>query len=322
MILAAGFGERMRPLTDKRPKPSLPVLGMPLLSRIIHEIRRRHVALIAVNGHHHSPWIRKIARKSTAEGTPISFFHESSIMGTGGALVAPSKLLGRTPFFLTHNGDTLCRIPLQALRRALDDDTVLGALLVRPGRHESYGPILTRGGFFRALGSERKAPSEEFATFLGVALWKREVLDRVPRARASDILRDTVLPMLDERHRLAVVPHSGPWLEFTSPKSYRKQVCSILAEDGMSPADLPGGSAAIRNFQGARVYIAPSADVSPHCRLEGQVAVESGAVIRSGAVVADSVILEDSTVESDVTLRKVVLSSGSTARSDHHDGVI
>ncbi len=313
MVLAAGRGERMRPLTAERAKPTLPVLGRPILGRILHHLAGAGVRTFAVNAHHGRVSIEETLATHAPEGARVELFPEETLMGTGGALAAPADLLGEEPFFLLHNGDTLADVPVGALAAAAAEDGAIGALLVRRGRRDPYRPVLVKDGRFSRLGGDGVAPAEgeEETTYLGIGVLRREVLERVPRDRPSDLFGDVLLPFLEEGRHLAVVPYDGPWLEFTSPEGYLATLRRLVHGGRRARrVELPGGPAPVAPRDSGVLFAAEGAEVDVAAALHGAVVVERGARVQRGALVMSSVILEDAEVPWNVMLDRVVVGPG------------
>jgi len=114
MILAAGYGTRLAPVTDHVPKPLLNVAGRPLLDHVIDSLDRAGVADIGINTHHLSGMMADYIA-SRADRDRFTLFPENEILGTGGALDGARDFLGGTSSFLLHNGDVLCEVDLEPL---------------------------------------------------------------------------------------------------------------------------------------------------------------------------------------------------------------
>ena len=107
IVLAAGFGTRLRPLTLSRPKPLLPVMGEPMLARILDMLVSWGVEDITVNAHYLADQIEDFVKEyqgDAAKGVKISVSREDEILGTGGALRPLKSWIGDEPFWLV-NGD-------------------------------------------------------------------------------------------------------------------------------------------------------------------------------------------------------------------------
>ena len=107
IVLAAGFGTRLRPLTLSRPKPLLPVMGEPMLARILDMLVSWGVDDIVVNAHHLAGQIEDFVAEylgDAAKGVKVSVSREEEILGTGGVLRPLKDWIGDKPFWLV-NGD-------------------------------------------------------------------------------------------------------------------------------------------------------------------------------------------------------------------------
>src|SRR4030043_1019311 len=107
-ILAAGLGERLRPITDHFPKPLLPILGTPILQSILEKVSTLPAHKIGVNLHHKKEIIENWLRQS-AFNKKVEIFPEESVFGTGGALKNGDAFLN-TGTFLVHNSDIISDI--------------------------------------------------------------------------------------------------------------------------------------------------------------------------------------------------------------------
>jgi MurNAc alpha-1-phosphate uridylyltransferase len=169
MILAAGRGERMRPLTDRTPKPLIPVAGRPMLDRSMDRLRQHDIRNLVINVHHLGDQIANHVGAARAH-----IVHEDRLLETGGSVKNALPLLGREPFFVL-NGDGLWTdgaVPmLKRLEDAWDPIRMDALLLLHPmatavGREPS-----DRGDYFLdevavGLGKARHRGAEPSAPYL------------------------------------------------------------------------------------------------------------------------------------------------------------
>lgn len=133
LILAAGVGSRLRPLTDKIPKALIPVGGIPMLERVALRLREAGASSFVVNAHHHAAAVADFCEGlSRRLGAPVSVSREDDVLlDTGGAIRKAAPLLrGREPFFV-HNADVLTDMDLKALYATHKDNGSLVTLSVR-----------------------------------------------------------------------------------------------------------------------------------------------------------------------------------------------
>jgi mannose-1-phosphate guanylyltransferase len=183
MILAAGFGTRLSPITDHLPKPLLPVAGITLLDHAVATFDRGGIDDIAVNSHHLGEMIASQLDKRS-DSHRFSIFHETEILGTGGALHGARKFLEAADHFVVFNGDVLCDVDLSALVDAHLENGGLATLLlvaqpqfntVHIGEDNSVVHIQGAGPL-----DEDKIPAGCRAlTYAGIGVFSRRLLDDI-----------------------------------------------------------------------------------------------------------------------------------------------
>ncbi|MBV8200945.1 MAG: NTP transferase domain-containing protein, partial [Acidobacteria bacterium] len=114
LVLAAGLGKRLRPLTDATPKPLLPVLGEPILGATLRELAAAGCEAAAINLHHGGEQVPAALGRAYA-GLPLTYSQEPALLGTLGAMQPLAGFFAAADLVLVINGDSLCRWPLAAL---------------------------------------------------------------------------------------------------------------------------------------------------------------------------------------------------------------
>jgi len=178
-ILAAGFGTRLKPITDTIPKALVPVCGEPLLS---HNLRRLHksgiFSAIGVNSHYLHEQMEQFQQKSSV---PFQLFYESEkIRGTGGALDFAREFLSGDDAFLVANVDILHKFDIVDLSTRFMNSGRICSLVSVPVKSE--GTVLYDSGSndFLGVSSQKSSyPQANEAQFTGVTFYKREFLNYV-----------------------------------------------------------------------------------------------------------------------------------------------
>lgn len=150
MVLAAGFGRRLRPLTDRQPKPLIRVCGRPLISYPLEVIRAAGIRDVIVNLHHRGDQIRTTLGDGSAYGVSITYLREDPILDTGGAIENARDLFGNERFAVL-NSDTICDLDLGAMISWHERRGALATMVLRPDREAArYGLIeIDAGGRIR-----------------------------------------------------------------------------------------------------------------------------------------------------------------------------
>jgi MurNAc alpha-1-phosphate uridylyltransferase len=181
MILAAGRGERLRPLTDALPKPLIEVRGKPLIAHHLEGLAAAGFRHVVINLSHLGEMIRDTLGDGTSWGLPIHYSQEPpEALETGGGIRQALEFLGSSPFAVI-NGDVFCAYPLGRLRTVKCDQAHL--VLVPNPDHNPDGDFSLQGGYIGLDGQPRH-------TFSGIGVYH-------PRFFASSAPgRYSVKPML------------------------------------------------------------------------------------------------------------------------------
>jgi NDP-sugar pyrophosphorylase family protein len=297
LVLAAGRGERLRPLSLEIPKPLLPVAGRPLAAWTLDRVAAAGADAAALNLHHLGDSIR--ARFGERHGRlPLCYSREPELLGTGGALPPLAGWLGEAMAVLVVNGDSLCRWPLRRLVERHRASGAAATLLVhRTADPRRFGGgVAVEGG--RIVAFRRGALAWQTArtrrVFAGAAVLRPELLAALPPG-PSDIVTALYEPLLAAGETIAAVETARPWFDLGTPARY------LQAALAWGLAGLPE--------RGARIVA--GAEVDATARLK-RVVVEAGAHVGAAARVADTIVLPGAVIERGARLRRVVVAPGVT----------
>ncbi|MBR0646665.1 nucleotidyltransferase family protein [Plastoroseomonas hellenica] len=221
MVLAAGLGTRMRPLTDDRPKPLLPLAGRTLLEHALDRLEDAGVAETVVNAHWHAAQIEALLADRTAPRIAIQ--HERTLLETGGGVKRALPLLGDAPFAVVNgdaywlNGPTPALERLAAAFDAADMDGLL--LLVRTAQVD--GEVGLGDFMLDPLGRLRRPKEREMSPYLfgGVQILHPRLFDGAPEGAFSlNRLYDRAI----EAERLFGLVHDGVWFHLSTPRDLER----------------------------------------------------------------------------------------------------
>ncbi len=224
MILAAGIGSRLRPVTDATPKALIEVGGQPMLAHVIARLKSAGVTDVIINLFHHADQIAAYVA-AREFGVRIAFSRESELLDTGGGLNKAGWFFddGR-PFFL-HNVDVLSEIDLTELYRAHGHENALATLAVHSRQSARQLLFDVRGqlcGRESAAGVEwAKEPLQSFErfAFTGIHVISPDLLPRISESGAFSIMR-TYLRVAGEGARIHAYRAEGAfWQDIGSPET-------------------------------------------------------------------------------------------------------
>ena len=299
MVLAAGRGERMQPLSSVLPKPALALPNGPVIASSMNLAARAGVDRIVVNTWHLGEKMAAVVAEMAIDGVEVVLSPETELMGTGGglALARERGLLGQDGPVLVLNGDSVVGLDLDALveRHLEAEDSVTLALLphLDPGRWSRV--VLDADGRVAAIHAPGRPKTSE-APFLypGVMAVSRAALDSMPVAPGG--IPEILWEPAREAHRLGGVVVAGHWREVGTPTDYLTVMTLRLAgATVVHPTATVDTSASIAaSFVGRNVTIEGGAEIEASI-------VDEGAVVRSGARVKNSVLMGGVEVQPDET---------------------
>ncbi|EPC02277.1 hypothetical protein L861_16340 [Litchfieldella anticariensis FP35 = DSM 16096] len=210
MILAAGLGTRMRPLTDHCPKPLLPVAGKPLIVHHLERLSKAGIHEVVINVSYRAEQIIDALEDGHQHGVSIAWSREASPLETGGGIRHALPLLGEAPFLLI-NGDIWCDADLSDLP-TLNNDLAHLWLVDNPAHHPEGDFHLDDGGRVQTVGTPR-------LTFAGLSLLDPAlVAGQMPGAFAlAPLLCDAMIAGRVGGHH-----HRGHWIDVGTPERLRQ----------------------------------------------------------------------------------------------------
>ena len=222
MILAAGLGTRLRPLTDTLPKPLLPIAGAPLILWNLLLLRQHGIMEVIINLHHLGHLIEQELGDGARFGMRLSYSREPVILGTGGGIKQAEPFFNGEPFAVL-NGDTLLELDLGALIRFHEQRNALATMVLRED------PDADRWGAVEVDGQQRvvriigrglsKAGQTAKRMFAGVHVMHPRLLKDVPTGQVSSII-DTYVNAIQRGELILGYKMDGYWSDVGTPERY------------------------------------------------------------------------------------------------------
>jgi NDP-sugar pyrophosphorylase family protein len=279
MILAAGYGERLWPLTADRGKPALPVLGKPLVGYVAEYLARNGVVEAVVNLHHRPESVRESLGDGSQFGLHLEYIYEPVILGTSGALDNAREFF-QEDTFICVNGKIITDIDLHAAIESHRKQNALATLVLkRNTRRERFSIVETRDGLVtRFAGMPQPNQGESAADaplmFTGIHILEPRIFDYIPRGVFSDSVIHVYPQAMANRERIAAHVGEGMWYELSTLQRYLDISLDLLAAQNRSV------------FAGDKTTVA------------------------SDAKVRDVILWDDVVVENDASLTRSVVGDG------------
>ncbi len=324
MILAAGLGERMRPLTDGRAKPSLPVLNRPLISLILDFLKRHGVTEAMINLHHCPDSIRGILGDGRRIGLKVSYSEETLILGTAGGLKKVEGFFRGSGTFILINGDFLTDCDLGAALKAHREAGATATMVLAPVRPEmEYGIVEVddRGNILRIAGLPAGQPSSDARhfNFIGLHILEPAILDAIPAGRKVEINREVYPGLIQGGKTVKGFIHAGFWREMGTPRLYLDGSLALLRSAAIPPPNANMSTEGIYLDQATLpedavvsppVLIGKGTTVGAGCSLLGGVVIGRQSILGRGCALRSTIIWDGGRVGDGAALTDCIVTSG------------
>ena len=266
VVLAAGQGTRMRPLTDNRPKPLLPAAGRPLLEHVFDACLDVVEEFVVVIGYRGADVIERLGEEY--RGIPISYVEQPDPAGTAHAIEQARAVVDER--FIVLNGDVLVDPDLPTALAAADGHAIATTQVSDP---RAYGVVsVDSTGSLSAIMEKPDDPPTNLAN-VGCYAFEPEVfeyIDRTDRSERGEYeITDTLELLLGDGRDISVVEYDGRWLDVGRPWELLR--ANELLLDGID-----------RDIRGS---------VAASAQLDGDVVVEAGATVRDGVHIEGPVVI-------------------------------
>ncbi|HJX91193.1 MAG TPA: NDP-sugar synthase [Pyrinomonadaceae bacterium] len=297
IVLSAGYGTRLWPLTEDRTKPAIPILGKPLVGYVAEYLAGHGIDEIVVNLHHRPESVRRALGDGSQFGVKLDYVEEPVILGTSGALDNAREFFTKETFVVV-NGKIITDIDLGKAFETHRATRALATLVLLPNvNRELFSVVNTQEGLITGFGGMPSVADEAPLMFSGIQIMEPEIFEYIPKSVFSHSTTDVYPQAIAKGERIAAHVAHGRWRELSTLQRYLDISLELLKEAGN---DISAG---------AGCFIDEGADVG-EAILWDRVHIESGAHIRR-AVLADGVHIRNGETLMNCVVVPAALVSGS-----------
>lgn len=309
MILAAGLGTRLRPLTLERAKPAIPLLGKPILIRLIERLMDHGATDFRINLHHLPHTIERIFEAPAWQDLPVSFSHEPRILGTAGGLKANEPFFNQETFLLV-NGDILLDFPLaEAIAFHKEREALATLVLLTQTAPYTYVPVRIdqEGSLWDFKGTGKPGnPTPSAYLFTGVHILEPEIFDFIPSGEFHEI-NDQVYPeAIRTGKRICGFPVQGYWNDLGDPVRYLEAQQAMLT----------------RGEGAGLTFISPEAKASSSATVGPFVSAEAGCVLEERSEASNAVLWENVRLRQGSSVRNCIIGSDMVVEGERANRIV
>ncbi|MGI8633341.1 MAG: sugar phosphate nucleotidyltransferase [Solirubrobacterales bacterium] len=318
MILAAGLGTRLRPMTHTIPKPMVPILDRPVMGHIVALLRDHGLTEVIANLHYFPDAVRGYFGDGSEHGISLEYRYEDELMGTAGGVRNCRDFFGDDDF-LVISGDAITDIDLGAMRNAHRAHDGIATLAVKQVDHTDEFGVVIHGDDMRIQGFQEKPDPAEALSDLancGIYMFSPEIFDYFPDADFADWATDVFPALLDNDVPFYAYAFDDYWNDVGTVDEFRQasfdavsgavkiQLDAELLEEGLyvgEGTDL-GGAVEVE----APAYVGRDCRIGSDVRMQGTVIIGAGSVIGDRAMLRDTIIWPDTEIAADTLLIEAI----------------
>ncbi|MBI5643466.1 MAG: mannose-1-phosphate guanyltransferase [Deltaproteobacteria bacterium] len=337
IIMAGGFGTRLRPLTNNLPKPMVPMANRPMMEHIIELLKNNSITDLTALLYFQPEMISDYLKDGAHLGVKIDYITLTVDLGTAGAVGSAMRRWHSDETTLVISGDVLTDIDLnKAIEFHKKRKAMATIVLTRVENPLPFGIVITDklGRIIRFL--EKPGWGEVFSDTIntGIYILEKEVLDYMPKDRELDFSKDLFPALLEKKEPIFGYIADGYWKDVGSLEEYRAANMDILQRSVQ--VRIPGEKVDARNIwvgKGSRIDFTSRLEgtnvIGENCKIEADTRISnsiigSNTVVEEGAVIIDSVIWDNVRIAGGAFLQENVIGSNTEILEKAHiaEGVI
>jgi len=323
MIMAAGVGSRLMPLTATMPKPMLPILGRPLMQYNLELLKKYGITEIIANIHHLPETIQKFLKNSPVSQMNIGLSFEEKLLGTAGGVKNNQRFLDKDTFVIL-SGDALTDIDLKELYKFHKEKKALATIALKPVQDVSNYGVVVLDVDDKIIAFQEKPTRQEALSRLvntGIYVFEPEIFNYMPKKHYYDFGKE-LFPLLVEKD----LPFFGwktddYWSDIGSFDTYKEAQFDLLnnklnlAIDNVSldyidtRLEKYAEIRTVRRSNG-KVYIGGESVVENDANLFGYVIIGKNSSIGNRCILHNSVILDNVVIGDNVFITDSIIGNG------------
>lgn len=325
MIMAAGVGTRLDPLTQKVPKPLIPVANRPIMDLILRHIKEFGITEVIANTHYLGDLIHDYFDQATDLGIELNYMYEDKLSGTAGGVKKCEWFFEPGETFVVVSGDALTDVNLDELIKKHKSSGAIATMALKriPLSEISHFGVVVIDDDSRIIEfQEKPSISEAKSNFVntGIYIFETEIFKYIPENQFYDFAKNVFPAVMSSDHFLSAYVIDEYWSDIGTIGQYRMSMCDVLngkihtnteykhISGGWYSEDSIISSNAVNN---GKVVVGQGSVIEGNTSFFGYSSIGSNCIIKEGAQVRNSIIWDNVIIENDVKLDGCIIASNS-----------
>lgn len=291
LIMAAGYGTRLDPLTLAVPKPMVPIVNKPTMQHNIELLRRNGIKQIITNIHYHPEQLKNYFADGEKFGVHLHYSYEETLLGTAGGVRRMAKIGGVKETFLVLSSDALTDINLRKMLEYHKKKKALATIALMPVAEPSEFGVVVTDAEHRVTAFQEKPKKEEALSDLvntGIYIFEPEILQMIPDEQFHDFGKELFPQMVKKGVEMFGYKMVEYWSDVGGLAPYIQ--ANYDAMQGNVRVLIPGKKVA------SHTWIGKNCEIDPSAKFEGDVIIGDRCQVKAGAVLKNVVLGDRSVV--------------------------
>lgn len=305
MVMAAGVGSRLEPLTNDVPKPLVPVLNKPVMDILLQKLKMFGVEKVIANTHYLAQKIQNRYQDKSIADIDFSYIHEDALSGTAGGVKKCEFFFDDVDDFIVVSADGLHDADLEKIVKShFESGCIATMAIVAVDKDEvsKYG-VVVPSNMHTVEEFQEKPPVEQAKSNYintGIYVFQKRIFDFIPKDTVYDFAKDVFPVLLEAGEKINVYRIYSYWSDIGTISQYIQSNKDALAKKIMIP-----NSNIVRRYDSV-CSIGENSEISDSAKLLNNVVVGKNCVIKDNAVLDNVILWDNVTVEENVHLKNVV----------------
>lgn len=311
MIMAAGVGSRLMPLTRETPKPMVPMANRPLMENIVQLLAEHGCSEVIANLHYHADSISSYFGENPMPGMNMRYSREHELLGTAGGVKKCAWFL--TDTFVVMSGDALTDVDLSDLLRVHRSKGALATIAVKEVTDvEQFGVVVSdkEGRIQRFQEKPRREEALSHQANTGIYIFEPEIFDYIPAGEFYDFGRQVFPHLVKIKAPFYAALTDDYWCDVGSIDTYRQAHSDILQSKVRVPVN-----GTLKQTAAAHILVGDNCMIQENVQFKGEVVIGSGCRIARGAVLENCVLWQQATIGEEARLQGCIVGNGARVGS-------
>ena len=330
MIMAAGAGTRLIPLTEKIPKPMVPVINTPIIELILKHLSDCGINDVIANTHYCAETIHEAYGGENSLGINFNYVYEDALSGTAGGVKKCEHFFDRGETFVVVSGDALTNVDIHSLYEKHKKSGAMASMALKEVPLEEvshFGVVVTDSNSRIIEFQEKPRPEQAKSTLVntGIYIFETEIFDYIPENTFYDFAKNVFPKIMADKRVFCGFKINDYWNDIGTINQYRLSSFELL--DGVSGFSMAyrksnlgwiAGSARISGAVSAErnIIAGENTVVEDNVSFTGGNIIGNGCIIKSGAQIKDSIIWDNVVIEENAVLDNCIVANNAVIKAN------